>query len=98
MLAYRALDTMLRSTPNALDWGEWHIPFDPGTDGFTLEERLVVGTAKAARTSYVAFDADKSLLEQKNLHDMMASQGHWSPFETGLPNAVTSATRPLSSR
>lgn len=81
VLAYRMLDAMVnKSTPKQIGWCDWHIPFDPGAD-YNLQDRLTVSVAKAARTSYVAFNADKSLEEQQALFRSMRENGHWSPFE-----------------
>jgi hypothetical protein len=80
VLAYRTLDKYLKHQPEYKEWGEWHIPFDPG-DQYGITDRLTVSVAKAARTSYVAFDSDKSLDEQRELVERMSQSGHWSPFE-----------------
>jgi thymidylate synthase ThyX len=81
ILAYRMLNAMVNlSQPKYLNWGEWHVPFDPGTDK-SLHDRLVTSVAKAARTSYVAFDSNKTLEEQETLFKSMRDNGHWSPFE-----------------
>jgi hypothetical protein len=81
VLAYRMLDAMVnKSKPAHKGWGDWHVPFDPGADR-SLHDRLVVSVAKAARTSYVAFDSDKTLEEQTALFNNMRDNCHWSPFE-----------------
>lgn len=81
VLAYRMLDAMVnKSTPREVDWMDWHIPFDPDCS-WDLADRLTVSVAKAARTSYVAFDSDKTLQEQTALFNAMRDSGHWSPFE-----------------
>ena len=81
VLAYRHLDKMLTCKPKEIDWGDWHIPFDLGADRLPVETRLKASVASAARTSYVAYDSDKSLEEQIALHDRMWESSHWSPFE-----------------
>lgn len=92
VLAYRMLDAMVnKSVPRQVQWHDWHIPFDPGS-AFNLNDRLTVSIAKSARTSYVAFDADKTLEEQRALVRSMSANGHWSPFEHQA-RAVEAITR-----
>lgn len=83
VLAYRMLNAYLRSSPQALDWGDWHLPgIDPdAADMYSTAEKLKIAVAQAARASYSAFDegieADKAFA----LHDRLRDAGHWSPFE-----------------
>jgi thymidylate synthase ThyX len=46
-----------------------------------LGMRLKIATARAARLSYLTFDGFLNLSEDFNLHDSLADNGHWSPFE-----------------
>lgn len=84
VLAYRMLDALMRSESQPKDWGEWHIPFDPGTsnlNGFHVTERLVWSVAQCARTSYVSYSDTKCYAEQAALYGKLKGSGHWSPFE-----------------
>jgi thymidylate synthase ThyX len=83
VLAYRMLAGYLASVPTARAWGEWHLPGIEEEDRkrHPLELLLKVATAKAARTTFTKFDGSLTIEDAINLHDRMASMGHWSPFE-----------------
>lgn len=82
-LAHIMLRTYLASQPTPKAWGEWHIPFgDKVSDpNVSLETRLKIATARAARTSYLTMDKDHSVEKDIEMHDRLAAAGHWSPFE-----------------
>ena len=62
--------------------GEWHIPFgDKFSDGLSLEEKLKVATARAARVSYKTFSGEINYDDDYILHDQLLAEGHFSPFE-----------------
>jgi thymidylate synthase ThyX len=71
-----------RSRPIDVPIGGWHIPFgDKMPEGVSESDRLKVATARAARLSYESFDNETSVSKDLELHDRLASSGHWSPFE-----------------
>lgn len=82
VLAYKMLDAYLKSTPQKLDWGEWHLPLASKEKYPDLEkhQRSVVSVANAARVSYVNFDNEKTYDEQENLYRWLTEKGHWSPL------------------
>ena len=83
---------MLESTPRELKGGEWHIPFGDDFEGIgilsesvtSLEEaKIQVATARCARLSYMTLGDNPKIDYSKDieLHDLLLSQGHMSPFE-----------------
>lgn len=90
VLAYRMLDRYLKSTPQKLKIGEWHMPFRDRLDGLDTSTALKVVTARAARLSYLTFDGEFSVEADCKLHDHLVSNGHMSPTEQAA-QAVTLA-------
>lgn len=90
VLAYTMLREYLRSVSVKVEDG-WHIPFgDRMPEGLTLQQRLKIATARAARVSYNTFDGEINPEKDYELHDRLAASGHWSPFEhcaCALPRA-----------
>ncbi len=82
-LAYLMFEERERSTPQALQCGDWHIPFDGSyLPSHTTEEKLKIATARAARLSYLTHDKKAISYEDDfRLHDDLVDGGHWSPFE-----------------
>lgn len=81
-LAYRMLEAKDESKPVPKETGEWHIPFgDKFTDGLSIEQKLKIATARAARVSYKTFDGVINYDRDYELHDMLLAEGHYSPFE-----------------
>ncbi len=91
VLAYKMLAAFLANQPEPLRDGEWHMPFAPRWQGqdnedpepfqVSDEDRLVQSVASCARTSYTTHDKEHSWEKQKQLVEMLATSGHWSPFE-----------------
>jgi thymidylate synthase ThyX len=79
VLAYKMLELYLSSHPDALSWGDWHVPF--GGDVVTSPDRLKIATGRIARVSYLTHDGVRDLDKDIELHDRLATSGHWSPFE-----------------
>ncbi len=84
--AYQVLQAVHNSTPRPIAWGDWHIPFSdrmPQVNGCELElgERLKVATARCARLSYLTYDGLIDVVADFRIHDDLATNGHWSPFE-----------------
>ena len=81
-LAYMMLRTYVDGYPETKDWGEWHIPYgDRMPDGLEDTTKLKIATARAARVSYLTMDGRIDTDKDVALHDSLASNGHWSPFE-----------------
>lgn len=87
VLAYSFLSDYIGSQPTQLDWRQWHIPYSDGHAGqcppieMDVQTLLKVATARCARISYLNFDGSFSIQSDCDLHDRLASAGHWSPFE-----------------
>lgn len=82
VLAYRMLDVYLRSKPQQMGWGDWHIPaFTPLRDYGNAETMLKIATARCARLSYLTFEGERDPAKDIELHDRLVASGHWSPFE-----------------
>lgn len=81
-LAYKMLDAYKSSVPEEKGLGEWHIPFgDKYTDGLSIEQRLKISVARAARVSYKTFDGEINYDKDYSLYDTLLAEGHFSPFE-----------------
>lgn len=89
-LTFRMLHRYHTSVPAEKAWGEWHIPFAEQMPGvpdngdvrpITPHEMLKVATARAARLSYLNHDNVIDPIKDFGLHDGLAENGHWSPFE-----------------
>lgn len=82
-LAFQMLEAYNNSVPNFLNVGDWHLPFaDKFLDvNLSIEQKLEICTARAARLSYMTFDNLISYEKDKTLHDDLVKSGHWSPFE-----------------
>lgn len=79
--------------PIALEPGDWHLPLVDPSDYWAVRElgyetyaevvealkRVSVG--RCARVSYLTHDGRRDLREDLRLHDDLAANGHWSPFE-----------------
>ena len=82
-LAFQMLAAYQVSVPAFLNPGEWHLPFaDKLLDvSLTLQQKLEICTARAARVSYMTFDNVISYEKDKELHDNLIINGHASPLE-----------------
>jgi thymidylate synthase ThyX len=93
-LAHKMLKAYNESKPKYLATGEWHIPFGDRFDegrlvGFTMDSskreleelKVKIAVARCARVSYMNFEGKDDYAADFKLHDILASQGHWSPFE-----------------
>ena len=85
VLAYKMLKRWLKSKPNKLDYGQWHVPFYENPTVFgpnpTDLDQLKIATGRIARVSYLTHDGVRDESKDIELHDRLASSGHWSPFE-----------------
>lgn len=76
-------DTYAQSTPKFLKPGEWHLPltgFDNDAD-LDINHLTMLSTARCARVSYLTHEGIRDVKADIDLHNRLASQGHWSPFE-----------------
>lgn len=81
-LAYKMQDALKESTPERKPIGDWHIPFgDKFVDGLTIDQKLKIATARAARVSYKTFEGEIDYDKDYALHDQLLQEGHHSPFE-----------------
>jgi thymidylate synthase ThyX len=81
-LSHLMLQKYLSSHPQNKNWDEWHIPFGDQTgDNADLDTKLKIATARAARTSYMTITSVIDIQKDVELHNNLASSGHWSPFE-----------------
>jgi thymidylate synthase ThyX len=71
------------SKPQLCAYGTWHIPMvtDEERKELTLTSLLKIATARCARISYLTHDGKRDYAKDEELHDSLASSGHWSPFE-----------------
>lgn len=69
--------------PQSLKQGESHLPLVgfPGDENLTPPDKLRVSTARCARVSYLTHDGVRDVEKDFELHDRLATSGHWSPFE-----------------
>lgn len=88
-LAEAIYDSMNESTPDKLEAGEWHIPFNnkiPYEPGIPYDvDRVKISTAMAARTSYTVVGDEKEINYERmiDLHNRLIIQKplHASPME-----------------
>lgn len=83
-LAFRMLNVYLKSKPNRLHWGDWHLPFEENMPaGLDEATKLKVAVARAARLSYLTFEGEINVDKDMELHDrlLINSPKHASPGE-----------------
>lgn len=96
-LAHQMLIEYNKSNPQMLKAGQWHIPFgdlidlvrvnpivENPEDPDLIEMALIkIASARCARISYSPFGEESKYdyLKDFDLHDRLASMGHWSAFE-----------------
>jgi hypothetical protein len=80
-LAYLMLKAYVKAKPKEVNWGGWHIPFGDRIPNVSLDTKLKIATARAARTSYLTMDGKVDVAKDCELHDKLAESGHMSPFE-----------------
>lgn len=96
VLAYRTLDCYIKSTPKTTIWGGWHVPAfgeDPTASQHLLDHvnhkcdpedqrrAIKIATARCARLSYLTHEGVHDPAKDIELHDKLAKNGHFSPFE-----------------
>jgi hypothetical protein len=83
-VAYEMSKALDASTPEELNYGEWHVPYisDEDKDCLTVEEQVKISTARCARVSYLTHDGVRDYVEDLRMHnDTLWHKGHWSPME-----------------
>lgn len=73
------------STPQSLEYGEWHTPYVRGVDEQEIEpaQRLSISAARCARVSYLTHDGVRDLSKDLELYERLISARpmHASPLE-----------------
>lgn len=82
-IAKMAMDAINDSCPRQLIRGDIHAPFigvegDEELDDIDIKK---VSTGRCARISYLTHEGKRDNREDIRLHDDLARDGHWSPFE-----------------
>lgn len=82
-LADAMLECYVMNAPTAKMPGQWHLPFGDQElpSDMPVETAVKICTARAARVSYKTFEGSIDFAKDIELHDRLASSGHWSPFE-----------------
>lgn len=82
-IAIKMHQARLKSTPNHLMPGEWHIPFDGFWDeSMPLEWKLKIAIARCARVSYASHGNEAISVEKDlELYGHLVENGHKSPLE-----------------
>lgn len=88
-IATMARQAMEDSTPRAIGAGDWHLPLVDDEDieqvlkggGDTFDKLRRISTGRCARVSYLTHDGKRDHAADIELHDRLATSGHWSPFE-----------------
>ena len=93
-IAFMARDLYDDNTPNELEWGQDHLPLFgfEGDETLSQEDARKVSTGRCARVSYRTHDGRRDVSEDIGLHDRLAGNNHWSPFEH-VATAMTSGER-----
>lgn len=76
-------DAMLKSGPNHLPEGGWHLPLvrDVEHEEFQVADLVKLSAARCARVSYLTHDGRRDPQADLALYDRLASAGHMSPLE-----------------
>lgn len=80
------------STPQRLEWGQWHLPYITGEDygaaaeyhdntGWAEPLTAYMSAARCAAVSYVRQGERRDVSKDLELAHRLTSSGHWSPFE-----------------
>lgn len=96
-------DAIESSTPNYVDYAEWHLPLVNDLDelyaaGFSDEEIAYVSAGRCARVSYLTHDGVRDPKADILLAKRLQQAGHMSPFEhVARPMVVNDGERILRS-
>ena len=78
-VALRMQQALHASMPGLLHPGQWHLPL--ADDFLTDEQALWQSAARCARVSYKRQAVETTIEQDKERHDMLITEGHWSPLE-----------------
>lgn len=79
LLMREAID---RSTPQAIDYGQWHTPLlQPDEAVLEVETRRRISAARCARISYLTHEGKREIEKDLELYERLKSDRHLSPFE-----------------
>lgn len=85
---------IMASTPNELEFGEWHLPYIRQDDRDELKDQMQlvrISCGRCARTSYLTHDGVRSYEEDLRLAEKLQQDGHMSPLEhPATPNRYSS--------
>ncbi|KKL00847.1 hypothetical protein LCGC14_2628380 [marine sediment metagenome] len=82
-IAYMMRGLYESQEPTLLKWGYWHLPYirEEEWNLYPLEDLIKLSIARCARVSYLTHDGIRDITKDLGLHDSLAENGHWSPFE-----------------
>lgn len=72
------VDTPTRGAYGEYTDGNWTVE---NVFRWKQEYKIKIATARCARVSYLNFEGKDDYLKDIELHDVLSSSGHWSPFE-----------------
>ncbi len=83
VLAERMWEAYMSSTPTLLGWDDYHLPLIQEGERAQLgdEQAVKVSVGRCARVSYLTHHGVRDPTADIALHDQLAGNGHWSPFE-----------------
>ncbi len=89
--ALRTRAALEASTPQPVDYGQWHLPLvQPDERSLDIESQKKISAARCARVSYLTHEGKREIEKDLELHDSLKSNRHLSPFEhvaTPAPDA-----------
>ena len=89
-------EAMAASSPNPVDYGEWHLPYFDAERDVDIDpvDRPKVCAARCARVSYLTHDGNRDPGKDVALADSLLSNGHMAPLEhVARPMRDTEAMR-----
>lgn len=83
-------DAYQASTPQELDYGDWHTPYIRPDEDFDVHTRKKVSAARCARVSYLTHDGIRDFHEDLNMYARLASAE--PPHDSPAEHVATPAT------
>lgn len=80
LTAFSMQQAIAGSEPKVLNSGDWHLPLIDDEDLKSGYDVRKLSVARCARVSYNNF-SKQDYAKDVDLHDRLANDGHWSPFE-----------------
>ena len=76
-------EAMAASSPNPVDYGEWHLPYFDAEGDVDIDpvDRPKVCAARCARVSYLTHDGNRDPSKDVALADSLLANGHMAPLE-----------------